>query len=107
MSEIESKYHLLEQENQRLKKAVGELSILNELSLAISGSLNSEKIVRTIISRSIRAIDAEQGDITLVVEDKANPTQTLVRSMDSSNAHSPLHLNQNLLGWMQLNKNLC
>jgi phosphoserine phosphatase RsbU/P len=104
MSEIESKYHLLEQENQRLKKAVGELSILNELSLAISGSLDSEKIVRTIISRSIRAIDAEQGDITLVVEDKANPTQTLVRSMDSSNAHSPLHLNQNLLGWMQLNK---
>jgi len=104
MNEIESKYHLLEQENQRLKKAVGELSILNELSLAISGSLDSEKIVRTIISRSIRAIDAEQGDITLVVEDKANPTQTLVRSMDSSSAHSPLHLNQNLLGWMQLNK---
>jgi sigma-B regulation protein RsbU (phosphoserine phosphatase) len=104
MNKIESKYHQLEQENQRLKKAVGELSILNELSLAISGSLDSEKIVRTIISRSIRAIDAEQGDITLVVEDKANPTQTLVRSMDSSSTHSPLHLNQNLLGWMQLNK---
>jgi phosphoserine phosphatase RsbU/P len=104
MNDIDLKYQQLEQENQRLKKAVGELSILNELSLAISGSLDSEKIVRTIISRSIRAIDAEQGDITLVVEDKANPTQTLVRSMDSSSAHSPLHLNQNLLGWMQLNK---
>ena len=104
MSESEVDYREIIEENKRLKRAVNELSILNDLALAISGSLNSEKIIRTIISRSIRAIEAEQGDITMVKEDKDNPTETLVRSMVSSNKHSPLHLNQNLLGWMQINK---
>jgi phosphoserine phosphatase RsbU/P len=104
MDFVELKYSQLSEENKRLKKAVGELSILNELALAISGSLDSEKIIRTIISRSIRAIEAEQGDITMVVENHSNPAQTLVRSMDNSSLHSPLHLNQNLLGWMQINK---
>jgi sigma-B regulation protein RsbU (phosphoserine phosphatase) len=94
----------LQEENQRLRRAVDELAILNDLSLAISGSLDSEKIMRSIISKSIRALGAEQGDITLVAENQNNPTQTLVRSMISTSEHSPLHLNQNLLGWMQINK---
>ncbi len=94
----------LKEENQRLRRAVDELAILNDLSLAISGSLDSEKIMRSIIGKSIRALGAEQGDITLVAENQENPTQTLVRSMISTSEHSPLHLNQNLLGWMQINK---
>lgn len=94
---------LLEDENKRLRRAVDELAILNDLALAISGSLDSEKIMRSIISKSIRALEAEQGDITLVAEGEVN-SQTLVRSMVSSSDHSPLHLNQNLLGWMQINK---
>ncbi|TVP99419.1 MAG: GAF domain-containing protein [Balneolaceae bacterium] len=80
------------------------MAILNDLALAISGSLDSEKIMRSIISKSIRALAAEQGDITLVAENQENPTHTLVRSMISTSEYSPLHLNQNLLGWMQINK---
>ncbi|REL24268.1 GAF domain-containing protein [Rhodohalobacter sp. SW132] len=98
----DSKYLL--EENKRLRRAVDELAILNDLALAISGSLDSEKIMRSIISKSIRALNAEQGDITLIDEEKSNPTHTLVRSMITTSEHSPLHLNQNLLGWMQLNK---
>jgi phosphoserine phosphatase RsbU/P len=94
----------LEEENYRLRRAVDELAILNDLSLAISGSLDSEKIMRSIIGKSIRALNAEQGDINLVGEDSANHAHTLVRSMVTSTGHSPLHLNQNLLGWMQINK---
>lgn len=94
----------LEDENYRLRRAVDELAILNDLSLAISGSLDSEKIMRSIIGKSIRALNAEQGDITLVGEDSENHAHTLVRSMVTSTGHSPLHLNQNLLGWMQINK---
>ncbi|MFU8862191.1 MAG: PP2C family protein-serine/threonine phosphatase, partial [Cyclonatronaceae bacterium] len=94
----------LQEENNRLRRAVDELAILNDLALAISGSLDSEKIMRSIVSRSIRAINAEQGDITLVADDQTSPSHTLVRSMISSSSQSPLHLNQNLLGWMQINK---
>lgn len=94
----------LEEENRRLRKAVDELAVLNDLALAISGSLDSEKIMRSIISKSIRAIEAEQGDITLIDADEENPSHTLVRSMVSSTGRSPLSLNQNMLGWMQINK---
>lgn len=91
-------------ENVQLRRAVDELAILNDLALAISGSLDSEKIMRSIIGKSIRALSAEQGDITLVDEEKSDPGHTLVRSMVSSTERTPLHLNQNLLGWMQINK---
>lgn len=94
----------LTEKNERLRSAVDELSMLNDLSFAIGGSVDSEEIMHTIIKRSIRSIGAEQGDITLVDESDEDPGKTLVRSMVSSKKHSPLHLNQNLLGWMQINK---
>lgn len=100
----ESELKQLADENTRLRRAVDELAILNDLSLSIGGSLDSEKIMRSIIGKSIRSLDAEQGDITLVDEDEFNPSQTLVRSMISSNKNEPLHLNQNLIGWMQIHK---
>lgn len=101
---LERDNNRLEEENQSLRRAVDELAILNDLALAISGSLDSQKIMRSIISKSIRALNAEQGDITLVAENQTNPMHTLVRSMISTSKQSPLHLNQNLLGWMQINK---
>jgi sigma-B regulation protein RsbU (phosphoserine phosphatase) len=102
--EVRENYKRLEEENRRLRKAVDELAVLNDMALAISGSLDSEKIMRSIIGRSIRAIGAEQGDITLIDANEDNPSHTLVRSMVSSSARNPLSLNQNLLGWMQINK---
>lgn len=101
---INRDFKSLEEENKRLRRAVDELAILNDIALAIGGSLDSEKIMRSIIGRSIRVLGAEQGDITLIAENQTNPAETLVRSMISTSEHSPLHLNQNLLGWMQINK---
>lgn len=104
IEDLSEEVRKLTEENKRLRRAVDELATLNELALGISGSIDSEEIMRTIISRSIRSIGAEQGDITLVVDNKDDPGKTLVRSMVSSGGHSPLHLNQNLMGWMQINK---
>lgn len=104
MKETDSKYQQLQEENKRLRRAVDELSILNELALDIGGRLDTNKIMRSIISKSIRAVGAEQGDITLVADNDTDSAKTLVRSMVSSKDHSPLHLNQNLLGWVQINK---
>lgn len=94
----------LERENLQLRRAVEELSILNELSVAISSSRGMEEIIRTIITKSIKAISAEQGVITLVGEDESDPGRTLIRTMASSSdleAYSP---DQNLLGWMHINR---
>jgi sigma-B regulation protein RsbU (phosphoserine phosphatase) len=92
------------EENLRLRRAVEELSVLNDLGRAIGASLNSQEIMQTIIHRSLRALHAEQGVITLVDQEPDQPLKTLVRSMVSSAAHAHYHFNQSLLGWMHLNK---
>lgn len=104
VEELKKEIKQLADKNDRLRRAVDELSTLNELALDIGGSVDSEEIMRTIIGRSIRSIGAEQGDITLVDEDRQDTAKTLVRSMVSSGKHSAVHLNRNLLGWMQIHK---
>jgi len=103
-NKTDSEVAKLRDENRRLKRAVDELAILNNLALSIGGSLDSEKIMRSIIGKSIRAMNASQGDITLVDENRENSSHTLVRSMVSNDNENPLHLNQNLIGWMQIHK---
>lgn len=94
----------LQEENRRLKRAVEELSILNELARAIGASLNSQEVMQTIIHRSLRAVHAEQGVITLLDQEAGDSMKTLVRSMVSSSEHQRYHFNQSLLGWIHLNK---
>ena len=92
------------EENRRLRRAVEELSILNDLARAIGASLNSQDVMQTIIHRSLRSVHAEQGVITLVDQEAGDAMKTLVRSMVSSTDHEQFHFHQSLLGWMHLNK---
>ncbi|MEE9270938.1 MAG: GAF domain-containing SpoIIE family protein phosphatase [Candidatus Krumholzibacteria bacterium] len=94
----------LRQENLRLRRGLDELSMLNELAREISSSRNADAIMDRIIRRSLRAVHAEQAVITLVSEQTHEPGKTLVRAMVTSSEHEQFHLNQNLLGWMHLNK---
>ena len=93
-----------QEENRRLRRAVEELSVLNDLARAIGASLNLQDIMQTIIHRSLRAVHAEQGVITLVDQPGGDSMKTLVRTMVSSSSHPQYHFNQSLLGWMYLNK---
>lgn len=94
----------LEEENKRLRRAVEELSVLNDLARAIGASVNTQEIIQTIVRRSLRAVGAEQGVITLVEEHSEQAMKTLVRTMVSSREQEHFHFNQALLGWMHLNK---
>jgi sigma-B regulation protein RsbU (phosphoserine phosphatase) len=94
----------LRQENLRLTRALEELSMLNELAREIGASRNSDAIMDRIIRRSLKSVHAEQAVITLVSEQSREPMKTLVRAMVTSSEHEQFHLNQNLLGWMHLNK---
>lgn len=86
--------------NKKLDRAVAELSVLNELALDIAASRDSDEVMRKVVSRSIRAVDAEQGMITLLSEDSSDTGKTLVRGNVSSCHSMPIHMNTNLLGWM-------
>jgi sigma-B regulation protein RsbU (phosphoserine phosphatase) len=94
----------LEEDVRRLRRAVRELSILNDLAREIGASVNSQHIMSTIISRSVRSVRAEQGVITLVDRASDRDMRTLVRRITGPRAERTLHVEESLVGWMQLNR---
>jgi sigma-B regulation protein RsbU (phosphoserine phosphatase) len=94
----------LQEENQRLRRAVEELSILNDLARAIGASVNTQEIIETITRKSLRALNAEQSVVTMIQHESSDMTKTLVRENLSSTEHEKFHLHQSMLGWMILNK---
>ena len=94
----------LEEENIRLKRAVEELSLLNDLARAIGALSDSSEIMDTIVRKSLRAVRADQGVITLTKPDPGHPGTTLIRAMVTSAGQTAFHFQQALMGWMYLNK---
>jgi len=94
----------LQEENRQLKRAVEELSILNDLARSIGASVDSADIIHKIVDRSMRAVQAEQTVVTLVDREADLNAKTLVRVNTSSAEHPKFHLNDTLLGWMHLYK---
>ncbi len=99
------KYRLqeLEEENERLRQAVDELTLLNELATTSAGMSDLTEILQTIIRSSMQAVGAEQGVITLIDENKDNEVRTLVRTNLSSGTDDAFRPNDHVLGWMHLN----
>jgi phosphoserine phosphatase RsbU/P len=93
----------LEEENRQLRRAVEELSVLNDLARTIGGTLDTDDVIRTIVRRSLSAVDAEQGLVTLAPRDEDSIMRTLLRTNVSSSPQKRYHFDQSLLGWMQLN----
>jgi sigma-B regulation protein RsbU (phosphoserine phosphatase) len=94
----------LQEENQRLRKAVDELSILNELARVISSTMNLDTVIDHVVKRSVRTAQGQQGMITLVDEEAPTEMKTLVRAQNSTSNQQQFHINQNILGWMMINK---
>jgi len=87
-------------EVERLRRAVEELSILNDLARAISVSQDSDEIMKTIINRSVKAVSAEEASITMVDHDEMVPTGTLIWERSGGGGDEHYHLNRNVLGCM-------
>ena len=87
-------------EVERLRRAVEELSVLNDLARAISVSQDSDQIIKTIINRSVKAVSAEEASITLVDQNEMVPTGTLIWEKSEGNDSKHYHLDRNVLGCM-------
>jgi sigma-B regulation protein RsbU (phosphoserine phosphatase) len=95
---------LLSEENQRLRKAVEELSILNDLARVISSTMTQDAVIEAVVKRAVRATGGQQGMITMVDEQSPTEMKTLIRAQNSASNIQTFHLNQNILGWMMINK---
>ncbi len=100
-SEIEK----LRKENENLRGAVKELSILNEISIAISSTLSLDKILNLIIEKCIKHLNVEQSAVMLL-NTKGDGTlfKTMIRKGDSRSDMLPYRLDAQLSGWMLKNK---
>jgi sigma-B regulation protein RsbU (phosphoserine phosphatase) len=94
----------LQEENARLRKAIDELSTLNDLARVISSTMSLDVVIENVIKRAVKGVHVEQGLITLVLEEKPSSMYTIIRTQDSKSQHDNFHLNQNILGWMLNNK---
>lgn len=93
------------QEVQRLHAAVQELSILNDIAIAVSSARELNQVVDLIIQKCVKHLKVEQGAIMLLdAEQSKKPFQTMVRKMDSSMDVVPYHLGVQLSGWMLKNQ---
>lgn len=84
----------------QLKSAISELTLLNDLALAASSSLDVDRVLDLIVEKSIKAVKAEQGSIMLVSPQPDAPLQTLIRQADMSQNDSGYKVGSHISGWV-------
>lgn len=105
MEPVNKEQTKLQEENFRLKAAVEELAILNDIATAITSTQSLEKIVALIVQRCIKHLKVEQGVVMLLDEqDTEKPFQTMIRKQDSSINILPYRFDSQVTGWMLKNK---
>ncbi len=104
MNAPESPREHLEEEIRQLRRAVDELSMLNEIAAHIGASRGAEAVVSRLIRSSMQAVGAEQGMIALVERTTVDTGKTLFRTAATTHRGHDFHLNEHLVGWMQLNR---
>ncbi|MFQ5825160.1 MAG: PP2C family protein-serine/threonine phosphatase [bacterium] len=90
----------LENEVQRLKSAVEELTVLNDLAIAAGTSLEVGQMLDIIVEKSIKAVKAEQGSILLITQQREAPLKTLIRQADRRSRLMTYKVGTNITGWV-------
>lgn len=91
----------LKAENARLRQAVQELSILNEVSTAVSSTLSLDATVDLIVQKSVKHLKVEQGAVLLFDKlERGTALKTMIRKVESKSQSIPLRLGDQITGWM-------
>ena len=94
----------LNRENERLRGAVSELSILNDIATAIGSTSDLDRIIELIVRKCIKHLKVEQATITLLDTQRGGAQfRTIIRGADTSRTMLPYHLDAELTGWMLKN----
>ena len=95
----------LDDENRRLRAAIEELAILNDIATTISSALTLEQIIDLIVQKCIKHLGVEQGAVMLLDEkDQDSEFKTMIRKANSTHEVLPFRLDTQLYGWMITHK---
>lgn len=91
----------LREENRRLRRAVEELSVLNEIATAINSTLPLDRVLELVLKKCVRFLEVEQGVIMLVdASQEEGHFTTKIRKSDSGTESLPFRLDTQVTGWM-------
>jgi Nif-specific regulatory protein len=85
---------------QELKNRLVDFDRLFKIIRSVSSSLQTENVLKMIISEAIDLCHADQGSIILFDPDQEQLTKTLIRSADPESTHIDTLLNNLLAGWV-------
>ncbi len=92
-------------EIQKLKLAVKELSVLNDIATAVSATYDLDQVIGLIVRECVNHLNVEQGAIMLLDHTETNDQfHTIVREVDTSSDVVPYHFGVQLSGWMIKNQ---
>ncbi len=95
----------LQAENTRLRLAIEELSILNEVSTAVSSTSSLDETVGLIVQKCVKHLKVEQGAVLLFDKlESGSPLKTMVREVDVNAGEIPMRLGDQITGWMLKNQ---
>ena len=95
----------LERDNLRLRRAVEELSIINEVASAVTSTWSLDKIIDSIVQKCVKHLDVDQGNVSLFAEEEEETAlRTMVRRVDSRLDSNPFRIGTQLSGWMLKNQ---
>ena len=107
MSAPEPASHLarLEAENTRLRRAVEELSVLNDVATAIASASSLEAIVDLVVQKCVKHLAVDQGAVLMFgKKDEAAALHTMVRKVQTDLRRDPYRLSEQVVGWMLKNQ---
>ena len=105
LSESSKGDNQLLKENLRLRSTVEELSILNDIAIAITSTQSTDQITNLIVKKCVKHLNSEQGSIQLFDEkDIVNPFHTMIRVRDNIDDKDSLRFNKQLSDTMLLNR---
>ncbi len=93
-----------QEEIQRLRAAVGELKLLNDIALASSGAGSIEAMLGMIIDKSLKMVNAEQGSVFLVTGEADTSLKTFIRQDNRSSLSHSYHVGAHIIGSVVYNR---
>lgn len=95
----------LEAENRRLRQAVEELSIINEVATAVSSTSPLDQVVELIVQKCVKHLKVDQGAVLLFEkQEQAAALRTMVRKVQTNLRTIPYRLGDQITGWMLKNQ---
>ena len=103
--DVQARLQRLESENTRLRRAVDELSILNEVATTVSSASSLEAIVDLVVQKCVKHLRVEQAAVLMLGDkDDAAALHTMVRKVETDMQADPFRLSDQVVGWIIKNQ---